>query len=932
MVSVSDELREEANVDSAINSVLFVGISLVVGVASRHILKGTRVPYTAALLVIGIAMGSLEYGSGHGLGKVGDGIRTWANINPDLLLAVFLPALLFESAFTMDVHQIKKCMAQMLLLVGPGVLVSTFLLGSAFKLMFPYNWSWKTSLLLGGLLGATDPVAVVAFLKELGATKKLTTIIEGESLMNDGLAIVIYTLFFRMVTGSNFNWGTVVKFFATMSLGAVGIGMAFGVASYLWLGFVFDDTVVEITLTLAVSYLAYFIAQEGADVSGVLTVVALGMFYASVARIAFKGERKQSFLVFWEMVAYIANTLIFILSGVIIAEGILANNNILTHQENAWRYLILLYVLVQLSRAVVVGLLYPFLRYFGYGLEWKEAIVLVWSGLRGAVSLSSLSVKQSSDTSAYINRQTGTLFLFFTGGIVFLTLIVNGSTTQFVFQMIGMNKLSTDKRRILHYTKCKMMTKAQKVFGDLGDDEELRPAADWPTIRKYLTCLNDADEEHITASDSDYFVDHMQLSDLRIRLLNGVQAAYREMLIEGRISQSAAYILTQSVDEELDMVSFGPLSDWNGLKANIRFPNYYKFLQTSWFPRKLANYFIVERLEFGCHISAAFLRGHRIARQQLHHFIGDTEIALAIIDESVDEGEEAKKFLEDVRLTLPEVLHVVKTKQVGCSVLNDLYKYVEDLEKVGLLGQTELVHFQDAVQNDIKKLVRNLPSVKLPKAHDLIRSNPLLGALPSAVREQITGSVNEAMKLQGVALYKEGAKPNGVWLISNGVVKCGIKRNLSFNPTCEHGTTFGLYEVLTRKPYICDIITDSVVLCFFIEAEKILSLLGTDHAVADILWRESSIIVSKMLIPQIFEKMSMQEARAFVVERSTMSRYITGETFELAENIIGLLLEGFLKTMGSLEPVTAPAALFSSYGEPLSYVVETSARVMMFNI
>jgi NhaP-type Na+/H+ or K+/H+ antiporter len=120
------------------------------------------------------------------MGKLGAGIRIWANINPDLLLAVFLPALLFESSFSMEIHQIKKCMAQMVLLAGPGVLISTFFLGSALKLTFPYNWNWKTSLLLGGLLSATDPVAVVALLKELGASKKLSTIIEGESLMNDG--------------------------------------------------------------------------------------------------------------------------------------------------------------------------------------------------------------------------------------------------------------------------------------------------------------------------------------------------------------------------------------------------------------------------------------------------------------------------------------------------------------------------------------------------------------------------------------------------------------------------------------------------------------------------------------------------------------------------------------------------------------------------
>jgi NhaP-type Na+/H+ or K+/H+ antiporter len=252
-------------------------MSLVLGIASRHLLRGTRVPYTVALLVIGIALGSLEYGAKHNLGKIGHGIRIWNEIDPELLLAVFLPALLFESSFSMEVHQIKRCLGQMVLLAVPGVLISTACLGSLVKVTFPYEWDWKTSLLLGGLLSATDPVAVVALLKELGASKKLSTIIEGESLMNDGTAIVVFQLFLKMAMGQNSDWSSIIKFLLKVALGAVGIGLAFGIASVIWLKFIFNDTVIEITLTIAVSYFAYYTAQEWAGASGVLTVMTLGM-------------------------------------------------------------------------------------------------------------------------------------------------------------------------------------------------------------------------------------------------------------------------------------------------------------------------------------------------------------------------------------------------------------------------------------------------------------------------------------------------------------------------------------------------------------------------------------------------------------------------------------------------------------------------------
>lgn len=142
------------------------------------------------------------------------------------------------------------------------------------------------------------------------------------------------------------------------------------------------------------------------------------------------------------------------------------------------------------------------------------------------------------------------------------------------------------------------------------------------------------------------------------------------------------------------------------------------------------------------------------------------------------------------------------------------------------MDEKEVLHLHDAVQTDFKRLLRNPHLVNIPKG-----IHPFLAALPSAHLELLDASKKEIIKTDMVTLYKEGSKAIGIWLISNGVVKLTSKstRNKqSLHPTFFHGSTLGLYEVLTGKPYICDLITESVVLCLVVESDKILHILRSD--------------------------------------------------------------------------------------------------------
>ncbi|CAI6006305.1 unnamed protein product [Closterium sp. NIES-65] len=687
-------------------ALLFMAVSLALGALCRQIFNNTRVPYTVALLLVGIALGAFEFYVD--LGLLGLSIRKWAAIEPNIIFFVFLPALLFESAFAFEMHQIKRCMFQIFLLAVPGVVITTGFLGVICKCVLPYGWSWSTAMLLGSVLSTTDPVAVVALLKELGASKKLRTIIDGEALMNDGAAIAIFQLFLQLVLGYSFSPGDIVAFMCRVFFGGIALGMAFGVVSLLWLRTVFNDYIIEITITICGSYMAFFVANAVTNMSGVMSDMTLGIMFAIFAKTAFTGENEKNMHSFWEMLAYIANTLIFVLSGVVIAESVLHNASHI--QGSDWGYMLALFVFVQLSRVVVVGVLYPGLASSGYGLTWKEAIILVWSGLRGGIALTLALVVSHEKQPDKISESTSARFMFITGGIVFLTLIVNGSTTQFIFAALRLNRTSNVKKHVIHFTRRELFDHAVKTFEEIGDDEELGPA-EWSTVSEYLTCLDqkvlepggrgagaghhahtrgsrthtgsslhahgEAGGEVDVEKQAEEAVRQQQLADTRLRFLNGVQAAYWSMLEEGRVNQTAAMLLMQAVAEAVDLsTERHRLCLWAAMRPHVRMPRFFRALHRSLrpiLPQRALNWVTVDRLELAASMSAAYIRALRQTRQQLREFLKDSPILEAVILESEEEETEARKFLEDVRLNVPEVLTIIKTKQVTQAILAELY-------------------------------------------------------------------------------------------------------------------------------------------------------------------------------------------------------------------------------------------------------------------
>lgn len=327
---------------------------------------------------------------------------------------MFLPILIFESAFSIDFHVLYRQAKQVLFLAVPGVALATCLTAMIVLAVFPRDhFSWSAALMLGAILSATDPVAVVALMKDLGVSKRLGTLLEGESLLNDGTSIVIFNVFFKALKdrgehrvrdddsdddsggSTSLSAASIATYFLRLALGGPLLGVAVGIVTTVCLGLIYEDAHAEITLTVVAALGTFLIAEtltiEGQQLtSGVLAVVALGLMVGTRGRARVSTAVGHELHAVWAMLGFAANTVVFFISGLIVYDRMT--------KQSLWNNLgalAALYLGIHIARAVVLFVAWPTLRRTGYGLPPSHGVALWWGGLRGAVGLTlSLAVEE----------------------------------------------------------------------------------------------------------------------------------------------------------------------------------------------------------------------------------------------------------------------------------------------------------------------------------------------------------------------------------------------------------------------------------------------------------------------------------------------------------------------------------------------------------
>ena len=357
-----------------------------------------KIPYTVGLVIAGILLDLLR-------------VLPAETLNPDLVLWVLLPPLLFEAAFTIRWDTLLRVGLAVLIFATLGVLLAGFI--TAAIIVFVLHLPVEVAVLFGVLVSATDPVAVVALFRQMPVPSQLRTFIEVESMLNDGTVVVLGRVLALFFVGGQLSVSAVVGDFIGIALGGLGIGVLVGLIASLITRRI-DDYLVETTLSVVVAYGSYALA-EGLGTSGVLAAVGAGIALGNVGRRIGMSEQTQTAItLLWEFLAFVANSFVFLLLGLaVVPRALLA----------IWPNIVVGVLAAWLGRAVLVyGLGTLIALVIGRPkLAWQH--VIFWGGLRGALPV---VVAISLAEGLHLPSRLPTLVL----GVVVVSLLIQGMTLE----------------------------------------------------------------------------------------------------------------------------------------------------------------------------------------------------------------------------------------------------------------------------------------------------------------------------------------------------------------------------------------------------------------------------------------------------------------------------------------------------------------------
>lgn len=760
---------------------------LLAAAAVLAVSRRLRLPFTVLLVVAGILLSLAAEAGLPPLEPLAD-----LAISSDLVLYVFLPTLVFESAFNLDVRQLRHNLVAVLTLAVPGVLLATGVIGAL--VAATTGLPLATALLLGAVLSATDPVAVVTLFRRINAPRRLLTLVEGESLFNDATAIVLARLLAGVLAAGALTAGEVAAAsleFLVLFLGGLGVGVALGLAAGYLLGRVESEPRLEITLTTIAAYLAFLLAEEVLRLSGVMAAVGAGLVLGGWGRVRVSASVAAYLEQFWGYMAFVANALIFLLVGLTVDPGAL----VAAAGPLAWVIAAML-----LSRALVVYGLVPLAGRLPRmePIGWRYQTVMFWGGLRGAVGLAiALSLPAVEHQALLVTLVTGA---------VLFTLLVQGLTVEPLMRALGLDRPPLADRYARVETALEGVEMAReripglrrgglfsgRVARELEDEVEghrRRLRAQMEALRGHG--LDETEERRL----------------LYLRALSEEKSLYLEMFHQGHLGERTLRELWATLSRQEDAVrGYGEL--WRaGTNRRRRFDRHLADLL-----ERLGLDALAERLRKARVVTdyeAAWGR-YRAAAVVLERLEG-------IMPESARPGtvEEVRAFygerhgvererLDRLGAQFPEFVATMQRRLGRQLVLAAETEAVERESREGTLQAGVAARMRGEIEARRAALVGGEAKPLSVDAGELLRAVPFCGDLPEEVLAAVAARMREHTVPEGEPLVRQGDPGDALFLVVRGVVRVSVeeaeggRRDLA---TLLAGDYFGERAVLHATPY-----------------------------------------------------------------------------------------------------------------------------------
>ena len=498
---------------------VLLSFAVLISLFTRRI----NIPFTVILATAGLMVN--ELGADLAISQLiaGEGFE-------NLVLNLFLPILIFEAALMLSTREFMRNLIPIGALATVALAISAVVVGFAMNLTV--GLSITVALLFGVIISATDPVAVVAIFRELGVPDRLLTIVEGESMVNDGVAIVLSQILVGAATGVALSVSDGIIEFVKVFVGGVLIGGATGVVAVLLLPLL--GRLPAAAMSIAVAYGSYVLADRFLGFSGVMATVAAGVVMGSMTESRANREVREILHEFWDALAYIANALLFLFIGLALDFSLIGENlgtiGIATLAVLVARPLAIVPLVWVLERLRVV-------RKVGI----RNSGVLVWGGLRGGVALAlALALPPDVPEKATIVAATG--------GVVLATLLLNATTIRTLVHALGLDRVSRSDQFLGAAARLFAIDATRQRLTELGVDDEVLDA--------HLKVAEVDSRDDLTRSN---LSSEEELNVLILRGLNIERETYQRLSDAGLLPPLATRTLMYEIDDEIEEAEQGAL-------------------------------------------------------------------------------------------------------------------------------------------------------------------------------------------------------------------------------------------------------------------------------------------------------------------------------------------------------------------------------------